>query len=123
MLAQGSIKICSSCKQTLSIHAFNKNKCTKDNLQNACKTCKAKITKNWKYSIKSGHYEKMRVNQNNSCAICFKKEQELVIDHCHKTEKLRNLLCRKCNALLGMCDDDLKILKSAQDYIIKWTEE
>lgn len=45
--------------------------------------------------------------QNKKCAIC-EKELELFIDrkggfidHCHKTNKVRGILCAYCNTLLG----------------------
>ena len=47
----------------------------------------------------------MLKQQNNVCAICKKQEtfelrgakHSLAIDHCHKTAKIRGLLCRNCN--------------------------
>lgn len=121
--AKGNKKICSSCKKNKKVDQFNKHKNTADNLQNVCKSCKAQMTRNWKYSMKNGEIARMIVEQNSSCAICLKKTDDIVLDHDHKTGKVRQLLCRKCNALLGMCDDNILILNTAIAYINKWTEE
>ena len=123
MLAKDNKKKCSSCKKVLSLSSFNSHKRTGDKLQNVCKSCKARMTKNWKYTLKSGQFDEMVKIQNSCCVICHLPQEELVIDHDHKTNKLRSLLCRKCNALLGMCDDNLIILESAISYIKRWTEE
>lgn len=56
----------------------------------------------------------------NICNICnneFKSDKYKRIDHNHITGKVRGLLCPKCNFLLGMCNDDIKILKSAISYL------
>jgi hypothetical protein len=42
----------------------------------------------------------------NSCWICGRnapggRKQKLCIDHCHKTGKIRGLLCDTCNRVLG----------------------
>lgn len=121
MLAKDGKKICSSCRRDLELSSFNKHKRTKDNLQNCCKECKAKMTKNWKYTMANGNFDSMKNEQNNSCYICKVLTEDLVIDHCHKSGNIRALLCRKCNALLGMCDDQLVVLKSAIDYLIKFS--
>lgn len=80
-----------------------------------------------KYGITLEEYDKMFFEQDYRCAICDTHQDDcksvLVVDHCHKTIKLRKLLCRKCNALLGMCNDDRQILAKAIKYLDKWTEE
>lgn len=40
-----------------------------------------------------------------------------VIDHCHKTGKVRGLLCTRCNLMLGHGRDDPGILKKALAYL------
>lgn len=122
-LAKGNIKTCSSCKIEKTIKDFSKNIGTKDKLQNACNSCKAQMTRNWKYAMKNGDIERMIVEQGGCCAICLKKTDDIVLDHCHKTGTIRQMLCRKCNAVLGMCDDNILILKASIEYINKWTEE
>lgn len=42
----------------------------------------------------------MRHNQNSLCKIC-KKETGLVVDHDHKTGRVRGMICNRCNGALG----------------------
>jgi hypothetical protein len=37
--------------------------------------------------------------------------------NCHKTNKIRGLLCYKCNLILGFVNDDINILQSAIFYL------
>jgi len=61
-----------------------------------------------KYGITTEQYEKMLSSQNGVCFICLKVQgdgkRKLAIDHCHKTGKVRGLLCCKCNGNLGWLD-------------------
>lgn len=41
------------------------------------------------------------------------------LDHDHKTGKARGILCAACNIGLGMFKDDLDILDSARNYLLK----
>lgn len=57
---------------------------------------------------------KLQAHQDGKCAICGKEPQGyyyhratnrqlcgLVLDHCHKTLKIRGLLCYSCNTNMG----------------------
>jgi len=57
--------------------------------------------------------------QNNLCAICKEKQlgKVLCVDHDHKTNKVRDLLCNHCNIGLGNFKDNIKILQSAIEYL------
>ncbi len=55
--------------------------------------------------------------QGNRCLICKRKPKDiLVIHHCHKTNAFLGLLCRECNAALGLFRDDPEIIKNALDF-------
>lgn len=51
------------------------------------------------------------------CEICGKTLVRLVIDHNHKTGKLRGVLCVSCNAALGGFMDDSELLRTAAAYL------
>lgn len=68
-------------------------------------------------------YENMLSKQDGKCAICGshksgkKNSNRLSIDHCHKTGKVRGLLCQQCNLGIGCLKDDITILENALAYL------
>ena len=50
------------------------------------------------------------------CVICG-AEEKLVVDHDHKTGKIRGLLCNHCNRGLGHFRDDPTLLEFAAQYL------
>jgi hypothetical protein len=73
-----------------------------------------------RYGITLEDYQKMHDNQKGVCKICkkpCKTKQVLSVDHCHKTNKVRGLLCVKCNTGLGMFNDNVKYLQEAINYL------
>jgi hypothetical protein len=73
------------------------------------------------YGISLIDYENMFAYQNGKCKICkidsSKLTKILVIDHCHKTGRVRGLLCDRCNVGLGSFKDDSMLLRSAASYL------
>ncbi|MBL0320503.1 MAG: endonuclease VII domain-containing protein [Alphaproteobacteria bacterium] len=67
------------------------------------------------------HIEKIK-EQDNSCAICGKKDEGrvLCVDHDHKTGKVRGLLCTNCNVGLGNLKDSIQILQAAIGYLKRY---
>jgi hypothetical protein len=41
------------------------------------------------------------------------------VDHCHKTDKVRGLLCGPCNIMLGLAKDNEMLLANAILYLEK----
>jgi hypothetical protein len=69
-------------------------------------------------TIRLDDYLSLIEKSNGVCAICGKKEnKKLAIDHCHTTNKLRGLLCSKCNRGLGYFDDKIELLEKAIKYL------
>ena len=69
-----------------------------------------------RYGLNAENYTSLLEKQNNSCAIC-KDKTALEVDHCHRTDKVRGLLCERCNRLLGLGRENLDILIAAMDYL------
>jgi hypothetical protein len=76
-----------------------------------------------KYGITPEDYNIMFESQKGCCSICEKHQsvlkKSLHVDHCHKTGKIRGLLCCVCNLALGKFEDDEHILNNALEYIKK----
>jgi hypothetical protein len=54
-----------------------------------------------RYGLSSRDYARLFEAQGGRCAICQETRRSyLSIDHCHKTEAIRGLLCRRCNGTL-----------------------
>ena len=77
-----------------------------------------------KYGVSLEAYDAMLKSQDGSCAICGGQNQmdkPLAVDHCHKTGKVRGLLCYQCNVGIGNLRDDPNILRLAIRYIESYT--
>ena len=74
-----------------------------------------------RYGITQDQFEQMLVDQSNKCKICnieFKNTKSTHIDHCHKTNKVRGLLCNDCNLALGQFGDNTDIMDNAIKYLV-----
>lgn len=78
------------------------------------------------YGLTSEDYGRMLAEQCGVCAICKKPEVRVTpkgdlttlhVDHCHDTNKVRALLCYKCNSALGSMHDDPQLFRRAAEYI------
>lgn len=87
-----------------------------DNKEHFAVLKKKSILKN-KYGITLEDYNLILKNQDDGCAVCKRKEKILCVDHCHKTGKVRGLLCHLCNRAIGMMKDDISILQNAIIYL------
>ena len=79
-----------------------------------------------KYNISLDQYEEMLEKQDHKCIICGISEAEsideiLVVDHCHKTNQIRGLLCGLCNKGIGFFKDNPKFCKNAANYLQHFT--
>ena len=67
--------------------------------------------------------------QDYKCAICSKdteinsyNHQFLVVDHCHKSGKVRGLLCNSCNKAAGLLFDNTESVSELLQYLRKHSE-
>lgn len=129
------LKRCSNCKQTYlaTSEFFHKHNGRKDGLDPWCKECKKEYHKTYyklkKYKLSKAGYEKILEEQDNRCAICGIKFDEIFsrykyphdydpdIDHNHKTGKIRGITCLNCNRAIGRCKENPLILIKAVKYL------
>lgn len=133
------MKFCSKCKTEKDNTEFNKNSSNSDGLQDRCRECQKKDNNNWiKNNPEKAHTNKREGNwkthgitmtyelykllfdlQEGKCLICGSDndKKRLSVDHCHKTGRIRGLLCAKCNTGVGMFRDSETNLKLAAEYV------
>ena len=108
----------------------NKNQINEYRLNNLDKLKNLSLKRN--FGITLEEYNKMLEQQNGVCAICREKEslidkrsnklRKLSVDHCHHTNKIRDLLCLRCNSILGYSKDNINLLTNAINYLNKYKE-
>jgi len=130
------MKQCTKCKQTLPDDKFHKNSGRPSGLADWCKSCRKKgdrnsskeKARNKKY--RDANKDKQRayhvkrkygvsIEEYNSvlsigkCEVCGSSD-DLVYHHHHETTKAA-CLCRKCNAGIGLLQDNAKLLLRAYE--------
>jgi len=140
------LKRCTQCKEEKDLLTFYNSKASKDGKSYRCKECdkisgiayrkrhKERDRRNrrdtsWriKYGLTPKMYNQMLEDQNGKCPICQNQLREgwtknhhknrACIDHCHKTNKVRGILCTMCNKGIGLLGDDLEGILRAKEYL------
>lgn len=123
------IKICNNCKKEVKTTK-------KSNKPYKCWDCSVrKFNKEWsthekwiwhKFKITGSQYKDLQKLQNNNCAICKRAQNEFkrkfAVDHCHKTNKVRGLLCMDCNVAIGHLKNNFSLCLSAADYLRRYSK-
>ncbi|MEU3476467.1 endonuclease VII domain-containing protein [Rhodococcus sp. NPDC006774] len=113
-------KACKNCKIVKPLDEFPNTPRTRDKRESWCKECHKPGQRNRtllrKYGITADQYDGMVVAQDGKCAAC-NETAKLVVDHCHKSGKVRALLCDRCNRLLGVADDRIELLQAAIAFL------
>lgn len=68
------------------------------------------------YGITEEDFSIMQENQQGLCLGC-NQAKSLCVDHDHETGKVRGLLCRQCNSVIGLAKEDINILRNLVSYL------
>ncbi len=119
--------LCRTCYQKTPARVADRIKRSKDPSEHTPERKSEKKAKfrNLKLRIRYGitFEDKIKIleEQNNKCKICFvalvADHQDTHIDHEHSTGKIRGVLCKLCNTLLGLARDNSQILQEAINYL------
>ena len=132
------MKTCIKCHATKWPGAFAFRK-DRGKLSNTCKACENTRSRVWqksnpervkkimrKHDLKRAFgltpegFDEMLDRQNGGCEICKHKFSDLRrprIDHCHKSGKVRALLCNGCNFALGHAQENPVTLRAMAAYV------
>ncbi len=116
-------KLCDQCHECYPLSNFDRDPYTHDLFDHRCKECKSDEARLRKYGLSSEEHSLMLREQEGNCAICLDRPaKKLLIDHDHKSGKVRGLLCGNCNTGLGMFKDSPLKLLTAIEYLKKSME-
>ncbi len=71
----------------------------------------------WEYGMTRAAFEAMLEAQGGRCAICQQTPSKVVVDHDHRTGRVRGLLCGPCNRALGHLQDQPGRCLAAAEYL------
>jgi hypothetical protein len=75
------------------------------------------------FNITIEEYEEIFKHQKGKCAGCLRPQENFkinfAVDHDHKTNTIRGLLCNDCNTTLGKLLEDPKIFRRLAAYLEK----
>lgn len=77
-----------------------------------------------RYGLSIEQFDALLRKQKGKCAICrepFKARGKYgpCVDHDHRTQKVRGLLCTQCNRALGFLKDSAAVVRRALKYLEK----
>ena len=113
-------KYCRTCGETKPHDEWPRNSSASDGLGTLCKACKAVKGRQHhlkrSYGLTEAERDAMIGSQRGLCVICLKAPAAHV-DHCHKTGKVRGVLCFNCNSAIGKLGDDPDAVRRAAAYL------
>jgi hypothetical protein len=120
------LKLCTKCKveKPMNSDHFPKHNKVKSGFDSWCKRCRA----SYRSETRRGLYREMISDEAlkdiietvKECVICGSVE-DLVVDHCHKGNFVRGMLCNHCNRGLGNFKDDPELLEFARMYLLGYS--
>jgi hypothetical protein len=74
-----------------------------------------------KYGITLDEYNELFKKQKGLCAVCLRPRNDFkynfAVDHCHKTNKIRGLLCSNCNTTVGLVKENYQTMQRIIGYL------
>lgn len=135
-------KQCSICGEWKKLNEFYVDETRKCNRASGCKVCRrirAKKSRNRPHSIIYHRDKSLKQNygigldkflnmikeQDGLCAACGQPLNGTsgqgcfspVVDHDHKTGKVRQIIHGRCNTIIGHADDNPEILRKCMEYL------
>lgn len=137
-------RICLTCKEAkpLDVDHFYRERRLPTGLKAVCRVCQLDYNRKYKAALVEKHgrnpyydTDKSRANRlmkkyglkpkdiPDVCDLCDTKgrnrRQEICVDHCHETGRVRGFLCHDCNIAIGKVGDDANLLRRMADYLEK----
>ncbi|WP_405893062.1 endonuclease VII domain-containing protein [Streptomyces sp. NBC_00104] len=113
-------KFCHSCGKIKPHGEWHRNATASDGLSTSCRACRANKGRaghlKRQYGMTEAERDEMIASQMGFCVICL-KAPAVHVDHCHKTGRVRGVLCFNCNSAIGKLGDDPDAVRRAAAYL------
>ena len=137
------MKTCVACKKEKPLEEFPPNRKNKSGLNVKCRDCYNDYMRNWYARNKQKHIARVKEskshnskrarlmslyglteeefyslkNKYDGMCWCCRERKATCVDHCHKTGRVRGILCMACNTAIGKLGDDIEGLQKAIRYL------
>ncbi|WUN04179.1 endonuclease VII domain-containing protein [Streptomyces virginiae] len=113
-------KFCLGCGEERPHSEWHRNRSASDGLATRCKACRAIEGRaghlKRAYGITEAERERMIASQGGTCCIC-ETAPAVHVDHCHKTGRVRGVLCFNCNTAIGLLGESPGTIERAIAYL------
>jgi len=128
-------RTCTDCGQTKPLDDFALDSRSRLGRKRICRRCTTNRSLTWQranwtrvqemrrvrfvarmYGEAGAAAERRRI-AGEGCDVCGRRTKRMAIDHCHDTKRVRGLLCKDCNLILGWVEDDPARLRALADYV------
>lgn len=140
-LRSGASKSCGCIQKGNSTWTIEKDRASKKKHKDSIPNYRAIESKRWrdadperakernrrtnyrtKYGMELEDVVALHASQGCKCAICGQEttlggKLNAKVDHCHKTGKVRGILCHSCNIGIGFLADDISRMQKAIEYL------
>lgn len=114
-------------KAKTDYYAVNRDAILEHKRKTYCPIRKKSYDLGRKYNLTLQEFERLFLKQKGKCKTCQKrikkfstskkKQDGAVVDHCHRTGRIRGLLCHTCNRAIGLLNDDIKLVARIIRYL------
>ena len=122
------VKKCVCCNIIKPADKFNYHPNTSDRMNSYCSGCIRDSALAKKFGVSVHDVVEFRSKHSGRCDCCGREEtarvsqnrseaRALALDHDHRTNRIRGLICMNCNTALGKVGDDVERLKKLINYL------
>lgn len=113
---------CRDCENKKNLERYHsKYRSTENHIKNTYR-----YTLKSQYDLTEDDFNALYADQKGLCPICLEQinnvflgisAKRCAVDHCHKTGRVRKILCHKCNSSIGLIGDNLDNIKRMVEYL------
>jgi Recombination endonuclease VII len=118
------MKICRTCGISKPLSEFGKRAAERTGIHHTCKACCVLLNRQYqlysKYELTPTAFDFLLLGQGSKCKICGTTKpgkKGWMVDHDHRRNIVRGILCHLCNLGLGAFKDNSEVLAKAIEYL------